>query len=382
MLVSLKVEHGALFAGLRAVVVDEVHAFAGDDRGWHLLAVLERLTRRDRPADPADRAVGHRRQPGRAAGLAAGLGARAASRRRGRSGPGRRASASAPRRPPPGDVELDYVGSVSNAATVIASLHRGEKRLVFCDSRQLVEETRRRAAGARGHHVPVPRVAVRSTSGAGPSRRSPRRGTASSWPPPRWSSASTSATWTGSSRSTTRRPSPRSCSGIGRTGRRPGSRRNCLFLALDQGAAAVVRRAAAPVGPGIRRAGGGAAGAAAHRRPAAAGPVPAGTPDRQPPVGRGVERAGAVRPQRRAHPAVPGRAGVHRPGRRAAVHRPRRRAAVRAPALHGHDRRVHRPAAVHRAGRAAGDRPDRPDAAHREDRRARGCCCSAGAAGR
>ncbi|MEV4621861.1 hypothetical protein AB0J74_24530 [Asanoa sp. NPDC049573] len=26
------------------MVVDEVHAFAGDDRGWHLLAVLERLT--------------------------------------------------------------------------------------------------------------------------------------------------------------------------------------------------------------------------------------------------------------------------------------------------------------------------------------------------
>jgi ATP-dependent helicase Lhr and Lhr-like helicase len=42
--------------------------------------------------------------------------------------------------PPPGDIELDYAGSVSNAATVIASLHRGEKRLVFCDSRQLVEE--------------------------------------------------------------------------------------------------------------------------------------------------------------------------------------------------------------------------------------------------
>ncbi len=32
------------------------------------------------------------------------------------------------------------MGSVGNAATVIASLHRGEKRLVFCDSRQLVEE--------------------------------------------------------------------------------------------------------------------------------------------------------------------------------------------------------------------------------------------------
>src|SRR5204862_4363 len=31
MLISLKVEHGRLFNGLRAVVVDEVHAFAGDD---------------------------------------------------------------------------------------------------------------------------------------------------------------------------------------------------------------------------------------------------------------------------------------------------------------------------------------------------------------
>ena len=41
---SLKVEHGRLFTDLRAIVVDEVHAFAGDDRGWHLLAVLERLT--------------------------------------------------------------------------------------------------------------------------------------------------------------------------------------------------------------------------------------------------------------------------------------------------------------------------------------------------
>jgi Lhr-like helicase len=32
---------------LQTVVVDEVHAFAGDDRGWHLRTVLERL--RSRP---------------------------------------------------------------------------------------------------------------------------------------------------------------------------------------------------------------------------------------------------------------------------------------------------------------------------------------------
>ena len=32
------------FKGVRAVVIDEIHAFAGDDRGWHLLAVLERVS--------------------------------------------------------------------------------------------------------------------------------------------------------------------------------------------------------------------------------------------------------------------------------------------------------------------------------------------------
>lgn len=36
-------------------------------------------------------------------------------------------------------MQLDYVGSLSNAAKVIASLHRGEKRLVFCDSKRNVE---------------------------------------------------------------------------------------------------------------------------------------------------------------------------------------------------------------------------------------------------
>jgi ATP-dependent helicase Lhr and Lhr-like helicase len=33
MLVSVNVDHSGFFAGLQAVVVDEVHAFAGDDRG-------------------------------------------------------------------------------------------------------------------------------------------------------------------------------------------------------------------------------------------------------------------------------------------------------------------------------------------------------------
>lgn len=141
MLVSTHVDHQAFFSGLNAVVVDEVHAFAGDDRGWHLLAVLERLSR----------VVGH---PLQRIGLSATVGNpdELLAWLQG-SGHGRRparvvaphlrgqpSDGAAPAAPPPGDIELDYVGSVANAATVIAALHRGEKRLVFCESRRTVEE--------------------------------------------------------------------------------------------------------------------------------------------------------------------------------------------------------------------------------------------------
>jgi hypothetical protein len=51
----------------------------------------------------------------------------------GASGPGAPGGLSSP----PIDLQLDYVGSADNAATVIAALHRGEKRLVFCESRRL-----------------------------------------------------------------------------------------------------------------------------------------------------------------------------------------------------------------------------------------------------
>lgn len=151
MLISLKVEHGRVFTDLRAVVVDEVHAFAGDDRGWHLLAVLERLTRVTgrpvqriglsatvgNPAELLDWLQGSGRRQRSAMVVAPDAVPAAEPARAG--GPGA-AGVAGESGPPPGDVELDYVGSVANAATVIASLHRGEKRLVFCDSRQLVEE--------------------------------------------------------------------------------------------------------------------------------------------------------------------------------------------------------------------------------------------------
>ena len=44
MLVSPNVDSRNLLGNVRAVIVDEIHAFAGDDRGWHLLSVLERVT--------------------------------------------------------------------------------------------------------------------------------------------------------------------------------------------------------------------------------------------------------------------------------------------------------------------------------------------------
>ncbi|WP_432957278.1 DEAD/DEAH box helicase [Micromonospora haikouensis] len=141
MLVSVNVDHRAFLAGLRTVVVDEVHAFAGDDRGWHLLAVLERLTRV--AGRPLQR-VGLSATVGNPADLLTWLQGSTAGSRPGRvvapdvsaPGPGPATALG----PPPGDVELDYVGSLFNAAKVIAALHAGEKRLVFCESRQTVEE--------------------------------------------------------------------------------------------------------------------------------------------------------------------------------------------------------------------------------------------------
>ncbi|MGC4896395.1 DEAD/DEAH box helicase [Micromonospora sp. DT31] len=138
MLVSTKVDHRLFLAGVRAVVVDEVHAFAGDDRGWHLLALLERLARVT--GRPLQR-VGLSATVGNPDQLLTWLqGSGAGSRPGTVVAPDRVTDVRPVGGPPPGEVELDYVGSLANAAVVVAALHRGEKRLVFCESRQTVEE--------------------------------------------------------------------------------------------------------------------------------------------------------------------------------------------------------------------------------------------------
>ncbi|MFF4037431.1 DEAD/DEAH box helicase [Streptomyces sp. NPDC001816] len=166
MLIGVKTDHAQLLGSVRAVVVDEVHAFAGDDRGWHLLAVLERLERvTGRPIQRIglSATVGN---PAQLLHWLQGAGAGAGDRGGQVVAPGvqlpsvpashaaaRSDSAAADQVPrPAGEVELDYVGSLDNAAKLIAALHRGEKRLVFCDSRRQVEEL---GAALRAREVTV-----------------------------------------------------------------------------------------------------------------------------------------------------------------------------------------------------------------------------------
>ncbi len=130
MLVSTLTTPRELFADLHAVVVDEVHAFAGDDRGWHLLAVLERLSHL--AGRPLQR-IGLSATVGNPEGLLTWLQGSGAGNRPAVVVAPDVATAAAP------ELQLDYVGTVANAATVIASLNRGEKRLVFADSRRTVE---------------------------------------------------------------------------------------------------------------------------------------------------------------------------------------------------------------------------------------------------
>ncbi len=155
MLLSSKLPARELFAGLRAVVIDEIHAFAGDDRGAHLSALLERLTRysqRDvqriglsatvgNPAEILRWVQGSSERAARVVdpgGEMARPSTWVAPLRDGIPTPaeGRCRPAVTPLR---SDIVLDYVASLPNAAKVVRALHPGKKRLVFTDSRRDAE---------------------------------------------------------------------------------------------------------------------------------------------------------------------------------------------------------------------------------------------------
>ncbi|WP_431858867.1 DEAD/DEAH box helicase [Azospirillum sp.] len=221
ILISRKVDHRVLFAGLRTMVVDELHAFAGDDRGWHLLAVAERIARV--AGCPVQR-IGLSATVGNPDALLGWL-------TRGEGG----AVVGQPAPPAGGDVMLDHVGSLENAATVLSRLHRGEKRLVFCDSRSKVERLGAllRSAGMR--------VFVSHSSLGIDERRRSEEAFATG------EDCIIVATSTlelgidvGDLDRVIQIDAPSSVSSflqrMGRTGRRSGSTRNCLLLATSESA--------------------------------------------------------------------------------------------------------------------------------------------------
>ena len=126
MLISARVDRPAWFGNLQAVIVDELHAFAGDDRGWHLRSVLHRL---DQYLERPLQRIGLSATVSNPTDLLSWL-----------APAGNRAVVGSASVGTDADVTIDHVESLENAATVIARLHRGEKRLVFCDSRSSAEQ--------------------------------------------------------------------------------------------------------------------------------------------------------------------------------------------------------------------------------------------------
>ncbi|GMU52130.1 MAG: ATP-dependent helicase [Candidatus Xenobia bacterium] len=147
MLLSPRVPHARLFADLRAVVIDEVHALAGSDRGAHLMAVLQRLGRFSR--HDVQR-VGLSATVGNPHDILTWL-----------SGPSRRPGRVVdPPRPPGGrEIAVRYCPTEEQVARAAAGAAQGQKSLFFCQSRALTESVAQRLRG-RGidvfvHHSSV-----------------------------------------------------------------------------------------------------------------------------------------------------------------------------------------------------------------------------------
>jgi ATP-dependent Lhr-like helicase len=225
MLVSTGVDHQRMFAGVRAVIIDEAHSFGAGDRGWHLLAVLERLSRIT--GRPIQR-IGLSATVGNPAALLTWLQGSGAGER-----PATVVAPAAASAAEPPDIQLDYVGSVTNAAKVIAALYRGEKRLVFCDSKRLVEQL-----GAQLRELGVTTYLIHASLSLEERRRSEL-----AFADGRdCVIVSTSALELGLDVGDLDRViqvnAPLAVAAflqrLGRSGRRPGTRRNCLFLALGE----------------------------------------------------------------------------------------------------------------------------------------------------
>ncbi len=221
MLVSTKPGARQMLTTARAIVVDEIHAFAGDDRGWHLMSVLERIVKL---AGRELQRIGLSATVGNPGGLLEWFAGHCEGKRQ--------VVAPSAATPSPPEVIVDYVGTLPNAALVISRMHRGEKRLVFCDSRNRVEQlvVQLRDLGVEAY--------VSHSSLSAEQRRAAEKAFAESR---NCVIVSTSTLELGIDVGDLDRviqiDAPRTVASflqrVGRTGRRPGSTRNCLFLATS-----------------------------------------------------------------------------------------------------------------------------------------------------
>ncbi len=150
MMISERTDAKALFDGLSAVIIDEVHAFAADDRGAHLASLLERLvtmTGRDIQRIGLSATVGNP--------LVIGEWLQGSSKR-----PFRLIDPPKPKAVR--DLRLDLCADISEAATAIGQIARGKKSLVFVESRSKAEKVAHALAGTGVevfiHHSSVSRA--------------------------------------------------------------------------------------------------------------------------------------------------------------------------------------------------------------------------------
>jgi ATP-dependent helicase Lhr and Lhr-like helicase len=222
MLISSRVDKRTFFGSLRIVIVDELHAFAGDDRGWHLLSVLERLTK---IAGREIQRVGLSATIGNPRELLDWFAGHCSGDRELITIP----PASSVRQ----EVQIDYVGSLENAATVISRLHIGEKRLVFCDSRSRVEQL-----ASHLRQLGVETFVSHSSLSVDERRRAELAFSQSSNCVIVATSTLELGVDVGDLDRVIQIDAPRSVASflqrLGRTGRRAGAIPNCLFLSTDQ----------------------------------------------------------------------------------------------------------------------------------------------------
>ncbi|NOU34908.1 MAG: DEAD/DEAH box helicase [Polyangiaceae bacterium] len=135
MLVSSKSPVQRLFKDLRLVVIDEVHALAGTDRGAHLMSVLERLA----PASQNDvQRVGLSATVGNPEQILTWL--KGSSKREG-------VVVDPPKNPAKRDLFIGLYDSIMSLSDEAAVRATAKKSLFFCQSRALTETVAERMRG-------------------------------------------------------------------------------------------------------------------------------------------------------------------------------------------------------------------------------------------